>query len=192
MLWQNSDAMVMAFDEVKATQVAARFLRLAGGQLQHLALIKLLYKTDREALKRWGIPVTTDKYASLRLGPVVSQIYDLIKASGVPEAHPSYWSTYIKKSNAYDVSLQQDPGDSELSKVEEDLIDEVFASDGHKGGFKLADEFHRAFPEWNDPGNSSTPIHLLDILEAIGASEDDKQFTNNAISAQRALRKLAI
>ena len=63
-------AMVMAFDEVKATQVAARYLRLAGGRLQYLALIKLLYKTDREALKRWGIPVTTDTHSSLKLGPI--------------------------------------------------------------------------------------------------------------------------
>ena len=35
--------MNLAFDEAKATQTAAAFLRLAGGQLQHLALISLLY-----------------------------------------------------------------------------------------------------------------------------------------------------
>jgi len=184
--------MVMAFDEVKATQVAARFLQLAGGKLQYLALIKLLYKTDREALRRWGVPVTTDRHASLRRGPIVSQVYDLIKASGIPESHPSFWSTYIKKPTNYDVSLAADPGDSELSRGEEALIREIFNADGYKDGFRLADEFHRDFPEWNDPGSSSTPIQILDILEAIGASEDDKQFTNNAISAQRALRKLAI
>ena len=184
--------MVMAFDEVKATQVAARFLQLAGGQLQHLALIKLLYKTDREALRRWGVPVTTDRYAALKLGPIVSQIYDLIKASGTPEARPTYWSTYIKKPTSYDVALQSDPGNSELSRGEEALINEIFFADGHKDGFKLADEFHKQFPEWSDPGASSNPILIRDILEAIGASEDDKQFTNNAISSQRALRKLTI
>ena len=53
--------MQMAFDEVKATQIAALFLKMAGRELKYLALIKLLYKLDREALRRWGLPVTTDR-----------------------------------------------------------------------------------------------------------------------------------
>jgi hypothetical protein len=123
---------------------------------------------------------------------VVSQVYDLIQASGNPDARPSFWGTYIKKLSAYDVSLFQDPGDSELSRAEEALIEETFRTDGQKDGFELADEFHRDFPEWKDPGASSTPIQLSDILDAMGASEDEKLNTEAAVSAQRASRKLAI
>jgi uncharacterized phage-associated protein len=185
-------AMRMSFDEVKATQVAARFLQRSGGAMQHLALIKLLYKADREALRRWGVPVTTARHVSMKLGPVVSEIYDLIKASGNPDAHPSFWGAYIKRQSAYDVALSQDPGGSELSRAEEKLIDEIFEVDGQKDGFTLAEETHRIFPEWKDPGSSSYPIELSDILDAIGASEDEKINTAKAISAQRASRKLAI
>jgi uncharacterized phage-associated protein len=160
--------------------------------MQHLALIKLLYKTDREALGRWGVPVTTAHHVSMKLGPVVSEIYDLIKANGNPEARPSFWGTYIKKPSAYDVSLCQNPGDSELSRAEENLIDEIFKADGHKDGFTLAEETHRMFPEWKDPGSSSYPIELSEILDALGASEDEKINTASAVSAQRASRKLAI
>ncbi len=49
--------MKLAFDQVKATQAAALFLKLAGGSLNYLALIKLLYKSDREGLRRWGLPI---------------------------------------------------------------------------------------------------------------------------------------
>ena len=52
--------MNLAFDEVKATQAAGLFLKLANAPLNYMALIKLLYKADWEALRRWGLPITTD------------------------------------------------------------------------------------------------------------------------------------
>jgi uncharacterized phage-associated protein len=76
----------LAFDEVKATQAAALFLKLAGCPLNYVALIKLLYKADREAIRRFGLPITTDNYAAMKLGPVTSRIYDRIKM-GYP--HPT-------------------------------------------------------------------------------------------------------
>ncbi|MFT4113715.1 Panacea domain-containing protein [Silvibacterium sp.] len=180
----------MTFDETKATQVAAKFLKLAGGRLKYLALIKLLYKLDREALNRWGVPVTTDRYVSMKLGPVTSNIYNLIKGSKA-SASPTFWSSHIEHDGGYSVSLTIDPEDSELSKAEEDLIDEIFAADGGKDGFKLADECHRDFPEWNDEvGSSSTPIEIPEILSALGKSEEEFAHTESTISAQKALAKL--
>jgi hypothetical protein len=128
----------------------------------------------------------------MKLGPVTSQIHNLIKASGNPTSHPSFWATYITKPNAYDVALTQDPGRSELSPAEECLIQEVFSSDGSKGGFALADECHKEFPEWKDPGDSSTPIEIADILNAVGASEDQIAHAESSIGAQRAARNLAV
>lgn len=58
---------------MKATQAAALFLKLAQGPLNYMALIKLLYKADREAIRRWGLPITTDAYAAMKLGPVTSR-----------------------------------------------------------------------------------------------------------------------
>ena len=157
--------MRMAFDEVKATQAAARFLKLAGKPIEYMALIKLLYRADREALRRWGLPITTDKYVAMKLGPVTSNIYNLIKASSGQVSHPTFWSTHIAKSaDPYYVVIQQDPGNSEMSPIEESLIDEIFSADGHKGGFQLADECHRDFPEWKDPCDSSTPIEISEVL----------------------------
>jgi hypothetical protein len=50
-------AMKLAFDEVKATQAAALFMKLAGGSMNYMALIKLLYRTDREAFRRCGLSI---------------------------------------------------------------------------------------------------------------------------------------
>ena len=182
--------MQMAFDEVKATQTAAFLLKMSGGTAKHLALIKLLYKLDREALRRWGIPVTTDKYVSMKYGPVTSRIYNLIKESAVPSFHPTFWSTHIRRSDNMSMSLALDPGDSELSPAEEALAREIFGVDGLKDGFTLAEECHRDFPEWKDPGDSSSPINISDILAALGKTEDEVAHTESSISAQKGLLSL--
>lgn len=180
--------MQMTFDETKATQIAAKFLKLAGGRLQYLALIKLLYRLDREALDRWGVPVTTDKYVSMKLGPVTSQIYNLIKASA-DAPQPSFWSSHIQREG-YSVFLVGDPSETELSRAEESLAEEIFNSDGAKDGFALAEECHRDFPEWMDPGASSVPITIAEILAVLGKSEDEVAHSKDSISAQRALSSM--
>jgi uncharacterized phage-associated protein len=177
--------MRMTFDEVKATQTAGSLLRLAGGRLQYLALIKMLYMLDREALRRWGFPVTTDHYVSMKLGPVTSEIYDLVKVKGEP-AYPSFWSTHIRR-DGYDAVLTVDPADSELSPAEDELIVEILQQCAGKDGFELAEQTHKEFPEWNDPGNSSVPIDIADILAVLGKDEAEVTHTESMMSIQNAL-----
>src|ERR1035441_10218808 len=118
--------MKLLFNEAKATQAATQFLRLRGGRISYIKLIKLLYLADREALIRWGCPITTDRYVSMDIGPVVSRIYDLIR----DEPPPSFvrvWLKFISHPDNYKVRLLSDPGNSELSSRERELIDEVYA-----------------------------------------------------------------
>jgi hypothetical protein len=185
--------MKLAFDEPKATQAAALFLKLAGGSLNYLALIKLLYKADREALRRLGLPITTDSYASMKLGPITSTIYDRIKTSANPNAHPTFWSAHIQRAaDPLLVTLRKDPGNSELSPAEEKLIAEIFAVDGGKDRFALADECHKAFPELSDSGQSSVPIDISDIVTALGLSEDEAAHVERLIEIQRAAFSLGM
>lgn len=65
--------MQFQFDQSKATDVAARFAKKSGGTINYLLLTKLLYITDREALKRWGRPVIGGDYVSMDYGPVISR-----------------------------------------------------------------------------------------------------------------------
>ena len=185
--------MRLAFDEVKATQAAALFLSMAGSStLNYMALIKLLYKADREALRRLGLPITTDQYASMKHGPVTSGIYDRIKASANPSAHPTFWAAHIQRSaDPNFVVLHSDPGRSELSPAEEGIIREVFAADGGKDPFDLADECHKDFPEWIDPGKSSSPIDISAIIAALGLSEEEAAHVESLIDIQRAAFQLA-
>src|SRR3954454_8136310 len=116
--------MVLRFNERRATEAAARFLKLRGGRMSYLNLIKLLYLLDREALLQWGRPVTTDRYVSMDNGPVVSRIYDLIREES-PPGTDTVWRHYVSAPQDWDVVLLAEPEPSELSRAEEALIDQV-------------------------------------------------------------------
>ena len=165
----NMERMRLRFNEVKATQTASRLLRLRGGKMSYLKLIKLLYIVDREALIRWGRTVTTDRHVSMPKGPVVSQIYELITGDEPPGGE-TFWRRHISAPKQFEIELDHDPGDDELSGAEEALIAEVFDEHGHKGRWELV-RFTHDLPEWQDPCGSSLPISYRDILRAARKTE---------------------
>ena len=158
------------FNEAKATEAAACFLRLRGGRMKYLKLIKLLYIADREALARWGRPITTDHYVSMREGPVTSNVYNLIVSEPMP-SQQSIWHAHIRTVADWDVELLSDPPNEELSRSEKSIIDYVLEKHGHKNRWDLVHETHK-FPEWKDPGTSSTPITYREILRAVKNNEE--------------------
>jgi uncharacterized phage-associated protein len=163
---------MLRFDEAKATQATALFLALRGGQMHYMKLVKLLYLVDREALLRWGIPVTTDSYVSMDHGPVVSSIYDLIRR----KVNGPTWEVYISPPMGdcdKEVRLIKPIKRSLLSPAEEKLIREVSEKYGHLNRYKLRDFVMHKLPEWHDPEGSSIPIKISDMLKAGWESEEE-------------------
>jgi len=157
------------FNERKATQAAAHLLRLRGGRMSYLKLIKLLYLADREALLRWGRPISTDRYVSMDRGPVLSRVLDLATDGDVPGA-PSIWAASISAPGNYEVELKADAGDDELSEAEIEILDAVFAQHGRKSRWDLVKLTH-ALPEWIDPRGGAIAIAYRDVLKAGGKSD---------------------
>ncbi|HYL73381.1 MAG TPA: Panacea domain-containing protein [Bryobacteraceae bacterium] len=177
------------FNEAKATEAAASFLRLRGGRMKYLKLIKLLYIADREALARWGRPISTDRYVSMREGPVTSNVYNLIVSEPMP-SEQSIWKTHIRTVADWDVELISDPGNDELSRSETALLAEIFDQHGYKNRWDLVRETHK-FPEWKDPGTSSTPITYREILRSLKSSEEasaDLEELKSMIAAERIIQ----
>lgn len=161
----------MPFNQEKATASAAFLLRLRGGQMSYLKLIKLLYLADREALHRWGFNITTDRYVSMDHGPVVSNIYNLVT---IDERENAFWSQYITPPlGRYEVALRTEQiPDNQLSRAEEKLLTEIYGTYGTWSRWKLRD-FTHSLPEWSDPDGRSTPITIASILKAQGESDDE-------------------
>jgi len=157
------------FREDKTTQAAAKLLDLNGGQMNYMKLIKLLYLIDREALMRWGRPVTFDAYVSMKHGPVLSHTLNLINEGPEP-GRESYWDKFISEPYSYSVSLKKKCVDDELSDAEVSLIEEIFRKYQHLDQWEMVNVVH-ALREWQDPGDSAIPIDYRDILEASNKTE---------------------
>src|SRR5215218_6123410 len=92
------------FREDKATQAAARLLKIRGGKMSHLKLIKLLYLVERESLTRFGVPFTYDSYVSMPHGPVLSATLDRINERPMYEG--GYWDQHITPKQNNEVALR--------------------------------------------------------------------------------------
>lgn len=154
------------FREDKATQAAAVLIELAGGTINYLVLLKLLYLADRAALTQMGQPITFDQYVSMNHGPVLSTTYDLLKGTAGPD-HGQYWNNHISRPVSYAVSLTAPTGTEKLSDAEIDLLREAHAQYGHLQWREFPELCHRILPEWQDPQGSSTPIGYEEILRAV-------------------------
>lgn len=159
----------LRYNELKTTQAAALLLARRGGRMSYMKLIKLLYIADREALIRWGRPITGDAHCALDHGPVLSRTLNLINDGAGPMGE-SVWLEHISEPQAYDVQLKKDPGDGALSVAETELLEEIFKRHGHLSRWDLVKLTH-SFPEWHDPQGGSIRIDCRDILEAGGLTD---------------------
>jgi uncharacterized phage-associated protein len=159
----------LPFNERKATEAAAYLLKLRGGRMSYMKLIKLLYLADREALLRWGRPISTDRYVSMDRGPVLSHVFNLVADETAPNTQ-SLWAQVISAPEHYQVHLNIEIEPQELSDAEIELLDEIFVQYGKMNRWRLVDFVHR-LPEWTDPEGSAIPISYRDILRAGGKTE---------------------
>ena len=157
--------MSLTFNEKKATQAAGRLLEQGGSPMNSIKLMKLLYLADREAVLRWGNPVTTDCFVAMRHGPVLGRIYTLVSEGDDPRVAPSAWSAAILRRPDGEVELKDPVDYRQLSKGEADLLDEIFREHGAKTLWDLVD-LTRGLPEWRDPQGSAVPFRVQDILAA--------------------------
>jgi len=150
--------------------------------MSYMKLIKLLYLADREALVRWGRTITTDTYVSMKHGPVLSQVLDLITEGPNPVAGDTFWTRHISEPEHYEVSLKSDPSNDLLSEAEDEVLDEIFRQYGRMSRWQLVDLVHK-LPEWKDPNGGAFPIQIADILRAQNRPPEDIRAIEEDIKA---------
>lgn len=167
---QNQTRIRFRFDEAKATQVAMLLLQRSGNRMSHLALMKLLYIIDREALCRWERPVIGGRYCSMQFGTVISQVLTKMRSvDGIDE--PTIWTRHLEKvGNEMRLVLPEHVAD--LSPAETSLVEEVFDKFGRIDKFDLCNLTH-SFGEWEDVGKRSKIIRIERVLAEMGKSEED-------------------
>jgi uncharacterized phage-associated protein len=169
--------------------MAAFFAKKDGDVIPVLKLTKLLYLADREALARYGEPITYDIPVSMDQGPVLSRALDLVNGdvNGAPAAQ---WDEWMTPRQGYDVAVKRqfsrDDLD-ELSDADLEVLEIVWHKFGHMDKWTLRDWTHQNCQEWTDPEGSSLPIDEADRLRAVGIPADQAKMLAEEIRAQRDL-----
>jgi uncharacterized phage-associated protein len=176
-----------SFNERNATEVAARLVHKSGGSLSHLALMKMLYIIDREALRRWERPIIGGKYCSMEHGTVISEVLDLMRRiEGVDATTP--WTNHLTKVEN-EMRLREECQVESLSPGEVRLIDEMFKKYGNADKWQLRDLTHE-FQEWENVGKSSKPIRVEKILQAVGKNGQDINRVAKEVADLNVVREL--
>lgn len=152
------------FNEKKATEAAARLLERSGGPVHIMNLVRLLYLADREAILRWGLPITQDRFLFLKHGPVLCHVLGLLTEGEEPQKTPSAWAARIRlRDGAVEAHGAAEP--TLLSGEELEVLDEVARQHGAKAPWELAG-LTRSLPEWREPRAGALPFTAQDIVAA--------------------------
>ena len=136
--------------------------------MSYMKLIKLLYIADRTSLLRYGKPITMDRWYSMTLGPVLSNVLNLITDPSWVDSTGT-WSRFISAplGDREVCLLSPEVPNDRLSNAEEKIISEVFSEYGQYTRWQLVELLHNGqlAPEWKEPpAGRRIPISLRDVL----------------------------
>lgn len=178
--------MLIPFHIEKVAQAAGVLLKCEETRrMGRLRLLKLLYIAERERLQECGRPITGDSVVAMDHGPVLSQIYNLIK--GVDLLTPQ-WERYVRSVGLREVLLVEDPGVGELTRREIEKLHQVSKRFEDVDDYAIAIYTH-SFPEWvrnQPPAGSANRIPLDHVLEATGLMPIKDQLLSDAANLRLA------
>lgn len=163
------------FNIEKLIQACGYILKKYDRKLNYTKLIKLLYIADKEALKESFVTISGDEYVCMPNGPVLSKLYDLVRNryGNKDIQSQSLWNARFA-TDGYDIiALLSDYPEGKLSDYEKKVLDHVdFLYHGKTFG-EMIDLVHdkNVCPEWSDPGDTSRPLPLAEILKSVGYSD---------------------
>lgn len=137
-------------------------------------IIKILYLADRKSLAESGYSITEDSYVSMKNGPVLSGLYDLIKNRYKDKSVQYYWNSKFTTENYNLLQICSFISTGELSKSDMDILDSVDKRFHYVPYQKMIDFVHnpRNCPEWKDT-QSSIFLPESEILSHLGFSKEE-------------------
>lgn len=182
------------FSHRKAAQALNFFAGQAGGRLNKLKALKLVYFADRYHLRKFGRPVIGDEYLAMTYGPVPSGTKDIAEMSDfLGEEEKSYAGTFLLAIDRKTFQSIQPVEPGVFSESDREALAWTWQTFGTMEPFALADLTH-AYPEWkkhedsirakltsratmnyrdflSDPPPGINPCHPLDDEERAAVAE---------------------
>jgi len=176
------------FNYKKATQALNILALKAGGTINKMKALKLIYFADRYHLRKYGRLITNDNYVAMENGPVASRTRDIAeKTNFIGRDEKKYACAYLESMGGYDLKSKSSPDNDVFSDSDIEALDFSWEKFGHFDQFKLASITHD-YPEWDKHRDElnrilSTPMDLDDFFddpitavdECFPLSDDDKR-----------------
>lgn len=156
----------------KLVQVAGHLLKLNNFKMNYLKVIKILYLADRESINRTGQSITGDSFVSMKNGPVLNKLYELIKNKYNSHKMQDFWNTRFS-TDGYDLIANFDRiPDGLLSSFEKKTIEGLSEQFKDTAFGDMIKYVHEICPEWEET-DTSIPISIEHILECLGRTPEE-------------------
>ena len=131
----------MFVDIEKIIQVICYFLqKFPQKQLDYTKILKLVFFADKYHLREYWDMITNDKYYAMKLWPVASLTYDILKN---PEDLDLEWIDLPFEKDNFLIILKKEISDFDfLSETEKDTLDKIYKTFWNKDWKTLADDTH--------------------------------------------------
>jgi len=174
------------FNFEKTVQASGVVLRLHHGRMEYLRLLKILYIADRELLAETGRTLTGDRAVAMKNGPVLSEVYDLIKGQA---ARAGEWDAALH-TDKYEVVLCESVPLGKLTKAEGGKLAELCDRYRDTNSYDLSELTHD-FAEWSEKFDAECPTPPRAIAwESALASEGRAHLIGEVVERHR-VRELA-
>lgn len=132
----------------KATQSLNYFARQAGGGINKLKALKLLFFADRYHLRKYGRPVGECAYYAMTHGPVASEAKHVAEDSErLPAPARTYAHRFLRQTPDLGFTSIAPVDDSVLSDTDREALAFAWANFGRFTKYQLRDITHH-YPEW--------------------------------------------
>jgi uncharacterized phage-associated protein len=170
------------FQYRSAVQALNFFANKAGGSVNAMKALKLVWLADRYHLCQHGRTITGDEFFAMKLGPVASGTRDLIQSNEniLSEDEINYFRQFLKK-DGYRIESIKDIYLKVFSMTDKETLESVWETFGDMDEYALSNYTHE-FPEWKqhksglDRGIFSRKLILEEDM--ISAIDDSKGFFN--------------
>ena len=128
------------FDHKKGTQVLNYFAIKAGGEINKMKALKLVYFADKFHLRKYGRLITNDEYLAMRYGPVPSAVKDIAESNDFLEENSrTYSSSYVEPSDNLVIKSVSALDDTVFSESDIEALDFAWTQFGNLDQFELAE-----------------------------------------------------
>lgn len=135
--------------QYKKSVQALNFLAIkAGGTLNKMKAIKLIWLADRLHLRKYARTITGDFYFALPNGPVASSTRDILKHyESLSKTELEYADEYIQPKDKYFFVSIKACNTKVCSQTDMEVLELIWLKYGRLSEFELVELSH-VFPEW--------------------------------------------